>query len=428
MNIKNLLKFLLLSLLPLFVNANKDNENQKTPKIKLYGSVKTDYYYDTRQTVGLRMENAILYPKPAVYDNLLNDLNAVPSTHFSPIQARLGVNVDEFSALGARGFAKIEGEFFGLSEQDINGFRLRHSYLSLNWNCGFDILAGQTWHPMFLDDNIPGTGSFNTGMPFNPFARNPQFRIGYTRNNFKTFLAAVTQIDMVSNGPNGPSNSYIRNSIIPELALKATYQIKNNKHSFTFGGVGTMKTLKPRTQNSKNNKVEESITTFAGLIYGKYTYDKFSAKFSAILGEDMHHLIMIGGYAIKHDDFNVNVDIREQNLSYTPLVTSSFWADFSYGKKYSIGLFTGFSKNHGSFQNIWDWTNAASYFARGRDIDHIYRIAPRFVYEFNKFRVGTELEYSAAVYGKTNNSLNQWTEVNEQVANTRALVFVQYSF
>lgn len=422
------LAMLLIGTFNLALLAQNQETTTKKPKVNIYGHVKTDYHYDTRQNVGIRLENALLYPKPALFDKEMNDINEESNLHFSPIQARLGVNVDDISVINAEGKVKIEGEFFGMSEQDINGFRLRHSFLNLVWKNGFEILAGQTWHPMFLDDCIPSTGSFNTGMPFNPFARNPQFQLKYKKNKFSALIAAVTQLDMFSNGPAGPSTTYLRNSAIPELSVKASYNESIGNHSFTFGSVGTMKTIKPRLSTSTNQKTNESISTFGGLVYGKYSINKFSFKMSAVLGQDMYHLSMIGGYAIKNESYNVNKPILEQSLEYTPLVTSSLWSDISYGKKWQIGLFGAYSKNLGSFMNVWDWTNSASYFARGRDISYLYRIAPRFVYEKDKLRIGSEIEYTAAAYGKTNNSLNQWLVVNDEVANVRALIFMQYSF
>ena len=67
----------------------------------------------------------------------------------------------------------IEAEFFGTSDADLNGFRLRHGYLKLDWPHS-ELMVGQFWHPMFVTESFPDVVSFNTGAPFQPFNRSPR--------------------------------------------------------------------------------------------------------------------------------------------------------------------------------------------------------------------------------------------------------------
>ena len=59
----------------------------------------------------------------------MNDLNANPSFHILNIQTRLRGDITGPDAFGAKTSGAIEAEFFGTSESDLNGFRLRHAYV-----------------------------------------------------------------------------------------------------------------------------------------------------------------------------------------------------------------------------------------------------------------------------------------------------------
>ena len=104
--------------------------------IKFSGFVKTDIFYDTRQSSasnGLREGHFYLYPDNVLYDAAGNDLNANPSFHMLNIQTRIRGDITGPDAFGAKTSGAIEAEFFGTSESDLNGFRLRHAYVRLDW-------------------------------------------------------------------------------------------------------------------------------------------------------------------------------------------------------------------------------------------------------------------------------------------------------
>ena len=97
----------------------------------------------------------------------------------------------------------------------------------MDWD-NISLLVGQTWHPMFVTDIVPGTVSFNTGAPFNPFSRNPQIRFTYSYDKLKFMVAALTQRDFQSNGPGGFSSSYLRNSVLPNLHGQVQFSSDGN--------------------------------------------------------------------------------------------------------------------------------------------------------------------------------------------------------
>jgi len=143
-------------------------EEKEKFSLTFSGYIKTDVIFDTRQTVSLREGHFLLYPQDRLLDPAGHDLNAKDTFHILPIQTRLALKINGPPALGAKTSGYIEAEFFGMSDADINGFRLRHAYLKLNWD-KTEVLVGQFWHPMFISESYPEVVSFNTGAPLSHF-------------------------------------------------------------------------------------------------------------------------------------------------------------------------------------------------------------------------------------------------------------------
>ena len=107
----------------------------------------------------------------------------------------------------------------GNSEADVNGFRLRHAFINLDWD-NTSLLIGQTWIPMFITEAFPNQIGSNGGAPFQPFGRNPQIKLTQRIGKFSVIGALMTQRDYVSTGPNGSSSEYMRNSVLPAFDLQ----------------------------------------------------------------------------------------------------------------------------------------------------------------------------------------------------------------
>jgi len=136
-----LLSFMILSWLVASAAGLKAQSQDDKITLNFSGFIKTDVIYDTRQTVSIREGHFLLYPKDQALDPDGRDLNAKDSFHILAIQTRLALRVTGPRALGAKTTGYIEAEFFGHSDPDINGFRLRHAYLKLNWKKASFLLA-----------------------------------------------------------------------------------------------------------------------------------------------------------------------------------------------------------------------------------------------------------------------------------------------
>lgn len=386
------------------------NTTENTPEIKISGFVKSDFFFDSRQVATFREGHFLLYPLNELLDVNGEDINAKASFNALSIQSRVTAKLFGPEVLGAKSGGLIEGEFFGTSDADVNGFRLRHAYVTLNWeNTG--LLFGQTWHPMFVTDVFPQVVSFNTGSPFQPFSRNPQIRLTQSFDKFNLIAALLTQRDVTSNGPAGFSSSYLRNNLIPSAHLQLQYK----SESFVTGAGVDYKTLTPRISTTKNFKTDETVSGLSGLLYAKYVFSGFTWMVEGVYGQNLTDLLMLGGYAVSA------VDTATGYEEYTPLNVYSVWTDLSYGKDIQPGIFIGYTQNLGADDKI-----VGSYNTRVNNIDKIFRVTPRVIFNFSKVRFAVETEFTSTLYGKT----DEFGKVNDtkDVLNIRGLIAVYYFF
>jgi len=407
---------LIFALLVILNNVYTQDKKETKWGINFSGFVKTDFIFDSRQTVNAREGHFLFFPQPEFLDKNGKDLNAKPSFNILSIQTRLNGKITGPYAFGAKSSAMIEGEFFGTTDGDINGFRLRHATINLDWD-KTSLLAGQFWHPMFVTDCFPGTISFNTGAPFQPFTRNPQLRLTQKLdNNFSAILAAYSERDFQDYGPAGQSSVYLRNAVIPGLHLQFQYR----SEKVLLGVGGDYKSLKPRLYTANNEPTDEKVNSLAIEGYTKVNIEPVTIKLEGIYGKNIANMFMLGGYAIKTMDSN-------KYETYTPINIFSLWGDISGGKDIELGVFAGYTKNLGADDNILG-VGTTNYFARGVNIDGLLRVSPRVAFNSGKVKLAFELEYTSAAYGTPNNLNKGKVENTTSVANIRGLMAFFYYF
>jgi hypothetical protein len=399
------------SLLPLSAQ-----ETEPVWGIKFNGFVKNDIFLDTRQSSaanGLREGHFFLFPDNESLDDYDVDVNANPSFHMLNIQTRLRGDITAKDAFGAKTSGAIEAEFFGMTDADINGFRLRHAYVKLDWE-KTTLLIGQYWHPMFPSESFPGTVSFNTGAPFIPFSRNPQVRITHKLGGAALSLTAYSQRDFSSSGPDGYSNKYLRNSGLPGMNLQMRMPFDEN----ITGLAGLdLKTLRPELETTLDAETDARITSYSAFANVKIKTNPVTLSVMGTYAQNGADLVMIGGYAIKEiTDF----DRREK--TYINLNTASVWADITTnGTKFKVGLFSGYSKNLGAAEDF-----DGTFYGRGANIDHLFRISGRTVFSDGPLSFAFELESTTAAYGTTQDN-GRVTNTNN-ITNLRFLLATIYKF
>lgn len=377
----NMKSFSLIIILLLVTFTLKAQENNFG--ISFGGFVKTDFMMDSRQNVTVREGHFLLYPENILLDTNGDDINDKGNFNILSIQSRLTGKITAPDAFGAKISGVLEGAFFGHSNPDINGFRLRHAFVKLDWGKHI-LLIGQYWHPMFITDVFPDVISFNTGVPFQPFSRNPQLRYIYKPSEFSISFTASSQRDFQSNGPEGAVSTYLRNAALPMLNINAQYTTPD----FVLGAGADYKSLLPVTKTALNYKSDETINGFSFLAYGKFKKDLFTVKAEAMVGENNFDVLMLGGYAVESTNPQTGIQ------TFTNIKIFSAWTEFSYGSDIQAGLFAGYTKNNGSDNII-----TGSYYSRGSNIDKVFRLSPRIVVTEGKVKFAAELEYTAAAYG-----------------------------
>lgn len=385
--------------------------------IAFSGFIRTDLIYDSRQTVSLREGHYLLYPKPVLADREGRDLNAASSFHILSLQTRLQGKITGPDALGAKTSGLIEAEFFGTSEADINGFRLRHAFLKLDWKTA-ELLVGQFWHPLFVVESFPDVVSFNTGAPFQPFNRSPQVRLTKSFGRWSFQAAALSQRDFTSTGPDGAGTAYARNAAFPELALKLQYAWKSRAGGeILAGAAGDYKRLRPRLQTAAGYEDRAEIGDWSGMAFFKARMRDLTLKLEVFYGQNPHHLTMLGGYAVQSV-----LDEERGLVDYASMNVLSCWADAATnGRKLQAGIFAGWSRNLGVSGTI----GGAAY-GRGFDMKELFRISPRIVFNAGQVRLAGEVEVTSAAYGAAD--AEGRVDGVSRVANLRLLGAVTYLF
>jgi hypothetical protein len=397
-------KYLIIALtLILAINVSAQEKEESNFGIKFSGFVKNDFFVDSRQTICAREGHFLLWPAPQKLDALGNDINAKSTYNILAIQTRLSGKITGPNAFGAKTSGLVEGDFFAQANDNINLFRMRHAYVKLNWT-HIEALAGYTWNPLFVTDCFPGTVSFNTGAPIQSFARNPQLRLTYTTGNLKILAAALSQIDYTSRGVDGPNCKYIRNSTTPDMHLQIHYAQKNSEtgNGFILGG---------------GDELVRGITAMA---FTKISTRALTLKLQVRYGENISDVLAISGFGVK--------DITDPvtgEQSYTPLKSMAYWVEIQTNGNPQVGVFGGVLYNSGTKEAMSDPLNAV--YGLATDIQSMFRVSPRIIYNSGKVRLALEVEYTQAAYGEEYDEFFL-PDRTIAVGNLRGLLAVYYFF
>ena len=403
---------LLLPLLALAIVANAEEvQSKKGFELKLYGQVRADLFYNTRANAESVDGLFYSYPMDIKLDAEGNDLNDQDNSNMYLLYSRLGLDVKGPKLGSAKTSAKIEFDFRG-SGTTLSLIRLRHAYFNFDWGKS-SVLAGQTWHP-FFGEVSPQMLNLNTGAPFQPFSRAPQVRYRFNHNGLQLTASAVWQSQFLSNGPDGKSNKYIKNSCVPEIHFGADYKTSN----LIVGAGADMTSLVPRTQSTIDGntyKVNERITTVSGEIHAKYTTPMWYFAAKSTLASNLTQTSMLGGYGV------CDIDPITGQQSYTPTYNSSSWVNVVWGKKWKVGAFGGYMKNLGTTKEV------SSLIGTGVDVDQIVCGSAEVTYNLPHWRIGLEYNYTAAWYGDLNKANGKIVNTHS-VDNHRIVASATFSF
>ncbi|MDR0429232.1 MAG: hypothetical protein LBH58_01985 [Tannerellaceae bacterium] len=391
------------------------SSQQKNFSYKFYGFVRGDLYYNSRSNVEAVDGDFYLYPMDKMPDAEGKDLNANPNSAFYNFSTRLGLDVTGPKTGSAQTSAKIEVDFggFGMAYYLL---RIRHAYVNLDWEKGSSLLIGQTWHPLF-GEVMPEVLNLNTGSPFQPFNRSVQIKYQYRKNKISLTASAIYQLIYLSTGPNGKSEEYLKNGVLPELYAGITF--RNNGF---LGGAGIeMISLKPRLQSMMNDeiyKVDERVTSVSFMAQAQYKTDKLFLAGKTLLASNQTHTAMLGGYGV------ASIDPKTGRQEYTPSRHSTTWVNAVFGSTWKGNFFVGYSKNLGTTNKL---VSPALFYGIGADIDQVLLASAGLSYNLPHWKAGVEYSATTAWYGDTNLSNGKVTNTHS-VLNHRILGLLIYYF
>lgn len=402
------LLWILLFLLPFFLTAQEEKEKLN---INFNGYVGYSFFFDTYESETSRDGLIYFYPKAEDVNANGDDINKNFQAQMLSVESRTRLTASGLSAFGAKSKAVIEGDFLGTGQPYTRLFRLRHAFAQLDWESS-QLIVGQTWHPLFVTGCFPGVFSFGAGAPFNPLNRAPQIRYTYNpTSNLDLMGALLMHGDFKSSGP----ADALQNSGLPDMQFQFRFHNDFVYTGFTAG----YKILQPRTVTDNGLKTDETIGSFNFQAFAKFTMNPVTVKVQGIYGENLSHLVMIGGYGASMDD----VIAAEDDYSYVNLKTFSMWSEVMTNfKKLNGAIFFGYSQNLGASS---DYESLG--YARGENLHSITRISPRVQYTSGKLTFILEHMLTTAVYATFDNKHKADTKADPTI-NHRIQLGAKYAF
>jgi hypothetical protein len=422
--------FGMLFILTTLTFAQEDNSvTAKKSSIQFYGFVRSEYYHDSYKGLNAAQDNFYLFPLYKGKDAEGNHLNKQGISGYTAMATRFGMNISGPEILGAKTSANIETDFAGIVTEYPEVLRLRKAYVKFDWEKS-SLLIGQTWHPLWNGSGafFPQVGGLNTGSPYNPFNRSPQIDFDYKLGKKTTLsLTALYEQQYASKGfyavPNtNSSNLAKRNSGIPELVAGLYY----NSDGFSLGVAGQFNAIKPIdvTEGTAGKfQSDELNTSFAGMAYLGYRKGKLFVLAKEMVGQNLANMLMIGGYGVK------SIDARTGGMTYTNYTTTNSLLNVVYGTEFQIGFFAGVSSNLGTSDELYNNNGEAITKGLMPTMDHIYRVAPYFAYNYKNLRFVAEYELDSADYGTGNfDFADGLYDDTVNATNHRILLMLTYNF
>lgn len=387
-----------------FEPAVETAKTEKPAHFKFYGFIRNYFAFDSRESKAGTKDLFYYLPLDESLNANGTDINANPSFRFLAITSRLGLDVKDYQIGKTKVGAKVETDFYCMNG-NVAVLRLRQAYATLGWdNLGNDgtqstsLKIGQAWHPMAADQ--PYVIDLETGTPFGAFSRTPQVMVDHNfSKNFALTAGVLWQMQYLSTGPKGASDTYIKYSCTPEFYAGLT--MKTN-HGFLARVGADVLSIKPRVRNSEGEKVSDRITTVNPYVYAKYDSRDFSINAKVIYASAGEHFNMLSGYGVTKVEADGSWD-------YAPLHSTASFLSVKYGRKVQVQGMIGYMKNLGTSKALYEdaahpgYTSTSNVYISGNgfhNLNQLIRVTPTVVYNLGKLSFALEYDITAAQYGK----------------------------
>ena len=416
-------KSILIALSVLLLGSTAFAQEEKPSKFKLYGFIRNYVSADSR-AVNAGTEDLYFYMPKGVSMKDGYDQNAGFNWRFVSLTTRLGLDVSgyKWGTMGVSG--KVEADFYNLSGS-VPVLRLRQAFMKLNWdNSPVSLTIGQSWHPMAAD--MPHMTNLETGAPFNPFNRSPQFTVDVKLNDKLTLTASVLYLNhYLPTGPAGKSKDYYKYGL-PEAYVGLTYKTAKFTGKLGLDMVNmrpyrTIADWRVQDGNAPTIEVKSLLHTFSPFVFVQYTNGMFQLRAKSILAQAGEHMNLLSGYGVA--SFN-----SDGTIDYTPMRDWASFVSFQYGKKFQVMGMLGYMKQLGTTKDLVDnqlWLNTAA----DTKIQQAFRATPTVAWNLGKFTVSLEYNLTAAEFGSgTRNERGMFTGDKEWIINHRFICMTKFNF
>lgn len=411
---------------------------EKPSHFKLYGFIRNYFAFDSRESKSGTKDLFYYIPKDEALNAKGEDMNANPTFRFLAITSRVGLDVKDYQFGKTKVGAKIETDFYCMNG-NVAVLRLRQAYATLGWDGlgkgqkqSASLKLGQAWHPIAADQ--PYVIDLETGTPFNPFSRTPQVMLDYNFSKHFTLTGGfIWQMQYLSSGPNGASDSYIKYGCTPEFYAGVTFKSNNG----FLGRVGMdVLSIKPRWRDANGSRVDDRLTTVNPYVYAQYAAGDFSVNAKVVYASAGEHFNMLSGYGVT----DINSD---GSWEYAPLHSTASYVSVKYGRKLQVQGMIGYMKNLGTSKSLFEdpanpgYTSTKNVYISGNgfhNLNQIIRVTPTVVYNLGKLSFGLEYDITSAQYGKYAvddhvNSTNGLVDSGlHWIVNHRLLGMVKFTF
>ncbi|MGM0375732.1 MAG: DcaP family trimeric outer membrane transporter [Bacteroidota bacterium] len=375
--------------------------------VSFHGYIGLDASYDSRSSVIARNRHIYLYPLPEKRNDSGDDLNNQSQFDIDGAHSRFGLDISGPDIGNFSSSAMIEGDFLGLGDPD-SYFRLRHAFISLS-NKKWTFLGGQTWHPIFVTGNFPGTVNANAGTPFHPLLRSPQIRI--TREISSSTRLSFFIVDQNNFRNTGYGSNSTEEALFPELDARLNWETRGILVALTGG----MKTLAVPENIAGSPASPEKVRSSHFSASFRYTLPGFIFRMEGLYGGNLSEMAMLGGTGrtLADDD-------------YVPLSTGSIWTDIQTNNQngWQPGIFAGYTANMGAREEVAVVEDLSR--SKGQ-VASVYAVSPRLKYVFDSFWIGAEWLFTNAAWSEETDDYG--VPVNtENYKNHRLLLSLRYNF
>ena len=397
------------------------SQEKNDTKIEFYGFIRADLFTDSYKGLNSASDQFYLFPLYAGRDAQGRHINAQQSANLALMGTRVGLKAYGPELWGANTVANVEGDFVGKPASMTGIVRLRQANIKFNWE-NTVLTIGQTWHPMWAGEIYPTVGSLNTGAPFQPFNRSPQIRFDYTYKALTLSAAGISEFQYLSYGPDGKTDHYHRNAVMPEVFAGAEI----GKGIGTLGAGVSYKIIHPQITTINNYVSKNTEQSMVFMAYAQIKTGLFTLKAKSTIGENTSYLLIPGGYGVS------SVDDITGDYSYANYKSAAHFINAVYGKAWQLGGFAGYFLNMGTNKPLINTgTDESPVYSWGLkpEMQSMYRLAGHVARNYQNMRIILEFEHTMAEYGiagfKPSDGLYSGTD---KAINNRFLMVVYYYF